>query len=123
MEYIIISKNSKAFWHNLNGWVGWWDATVYTQDEREMFDLPCDGDWIPFHTQTVRTVQDLQQVLSQYPSYLQFRMLIDTYAVHDSSSAKTPFRVSVAAVNANGQKFVPLEAQDADNHVVVIEVG
>ena len=123
MEYIIISKNSKAFWNNTDGWVGWWGATIFSQEEREMFNLPCDGDWIPFHTQTVRTVKDLQQVLAQYPSYLQFRMMIDKIAAFQPASAKTPFRVSVAAVNANGEEFVPLDAEDVENHVVVIEVG
>lgn len=88
-----------------------------------MFDLPCDGDWIPFQTQTARTVKDLQQILNQYPNYLQVRTMVDEQAAFEPANAKTPFRVSVAAVTQDGNEFCPLDSDDVEDHVVVIEVG
>jgi len=46
---LIRSKISKAdWWSNEHGWCNIEDATVFTEQESYLYDLPLDGMWVYF---------------------------------------------------------------------------
>jgi hypothetical protein len=51
-KYVIISKKSvgtseNLFWNNEDGWGSLSTASIFNQEQRDSFDLPVDGIWIP----------------------------------------------------------------------------
>jgi hypothetical protein len=67
MEYQIISTNNKAFWNNEEGWVGIDSGTIFTEEERNTLNLPCDGRWVPYTAAVPRTVGELREYLALLP--------------------------------------------------------
>jgi hypothetical protein len=67
MEYQIISVNNKAFWNNQEGWVGIESGTIFTEEERNTLNLPCDGRWVPYFAAIPRTVGELREYLALLP--------------------------------------------------------
>jgi hypothetical protein len=67
MKYRIISTNCKAFWSNDDGWVGLKGATVFSKQERETLNLPCEGCWVPAESMNISTVKQLAQFLDYLP--------------------------------------------------------
>ncbi len=51
VAYVIIAVDPRddddedLYWNNENGWGDWLSATVFTQNERDRFNLPVGGAW------------------------------------------------------------------------------
>ena len=45
IDWLIRNKNDDSFWNNDTGWTDYSGGTIFSQYERDSFNLPIDGDW------------------------------------------------------------------------------
>ena len=45
-DWLIRNKNDDSFWNNdINGWTDYTHGTIFSQEERDNFKLPIEGEW------------------------------------------------------------------------------
>jgi|TARA_Y100000310_G_scaffold130922_1_gene130065 hypothetical protein len=44
-DWLIRNKNDDSFWNNNDGWTDYSGGTIFSQEERNSFNLPIEGEW------------------------------------------------------------------------------
>ena len=44
-DWLIRNKNDDSFWNNNDGWTDYFGGTIFSQEERNSFNLPIEGEW------------------------------------------------------------------------------
>jgi hypothetical protein len=44
-DWLIRNKNDDSFWNNNDGWTDYCGGTIFSQEERNSFNLPIEGEW------------------------------------------------------------------------------
>lgn len=66
--WLVFNPETRLFWSNEFGWTTEDNCDSFDHDEKDNFNLPVDGIWIPQMSRTCSTVDDLIEVLKLFPS-------------------------------------------------------